>query len=94
MEGKSYFWPKEVESKKALMRDVKETYAKNQSFFKTTQTSVFRLWCSKAKKRKIEKSELFRTCFGNKVKELSNRAAEIKLAIPLIYATEIKADHN
>ena len=58
------------------------------------RTSVFRLWCSKAKKRKIEKSELFRTCFGNKVKELSNRAAEIKLGIPLIYDTEIKADHN
>ena len=58
------------------------------------RTSVFRLWYSKAKKRKIEKSELFRTCFGNKVKELSNRAAEIKLAIPLIYDTEIKADHN
>ena len=58
------------------------------------RTSVLRLWYSKAKKRKIEKSELFRTCFGNKVKELSNRAAEIKLAIPLIYDTEIKADHN
>ena len=94
MEGKSYFRLKEVESKKALMRDVKETYAKNQNFFKITQTSVFRLWCSKAKKRKIEKSELFRTCFGNKEKELSNRAAEIKLAIPLIYDKEIKADHN
>ena len=58
------------------------------------RTSVFRLWCSKAKKRKIEKSELFRTCFGNKEKELSNRAAEIKLAISLIYDKEIKADHN
>ena len=43
MEGKSYFRLKEVESKKALMRDVKETYAKNQNFFKITQTSVFRL---------------------------------------------------
>ena len=48
----------------------------------------------KSKEKEIEKSELFRTCFGNKVKELSNRGAEIKLAIPLIYDTEIKADHN
>ena len=48
----------------------------------------------KSKEKKIEKSELFRTCFGIKVKELSNRGAEIKLAIPLIYDTEIKADHN
>ena len=38
--------------------------------------------------------QFFRTFFGNKVKEISNRAAEIQLAIPFIRDAEIKANHN
>ena len=38
--------------------------------------------------------QFFRTVFGNKVKEISNRAAEIQFAIPVICDAEIKANHN
>ena len=76
------------------MRNVEVTYANNKDFLRQRKQVFFDFDAQKLKKENLKTMQFFRTFFGNKVKEISNRAAEIQLAIPVICDAEIKANHN
>ena len=76
------------------MKNVEVTYANNQDFVRQLKQVLLDFDAQKLRKENLKTVQLFRTFFGNKVKKISNRAAEIQLAIPVICDAEIKAHHN